>query len=390
MRSQYKILHTTYRTKWDYVEKRILNESVWMEENGHSIIIAAPTDTPLFLKAKAHGFKVYGIDFKRLSAIKDYKFLKRIFYNEKPDIINTHGTRDSKLALLAAKKAEVPLRILSRHNDKPVRNSFFNRKIYKKYCHYIFTTSDDTTKYIKKKFKLKDMQIFSISNGIIEPDNLIQKNEARILLAQELDLDINTQFIGFVGKQIGNKDISTLFEAFRNIKNSLDSYHVAIIGDIKNEYKNYLKKLATNLQISNQIHFLGFKENIWPYYRAIDCKILPEKNVQNRSNESVPLNILEAMICKCPVIGSKNTSLVDVIDHEKTGLLYEPSNSSDLSDKILKTVQNINDTNERIQNAFDFAKNNHTIASMGRDINRIYRLHQVKLERHHFKAGDIS
>ena len=88
MKSYDKIIHTTCNTKWTDLEKRIFSESVWMEQNGHKIIIVAPKNTPLFLKAKQHGFKVYGIEFRRLSTIKDYKLLKNIFYNEKPDVVN--------------------------------------------------------------------------------------------------------------------------------------------------------------------------------------------------------------------------------------------------------------------------------------------------------------
>ncbi|MCD4678572.1 MAG: glycosyltransferase family 4 protein [Desulfobacula sp.] len=384
MRSLYKILHTTCHTQWGSREKRIFNESVWMEKKGHKIIIVAPKDTPLFLNAKAHGFKVYGVRFKRLSMIKDYKLLKNIFYNEKPDIINTHGNQDSKIALFAAKKARVPLRILSRHNTAHVRNSWYNRKIYKKLCHYIFTTADHTTKHLQKVFKLKDMQIFSMPSGIIEPDHLLEKNIARKGLAGELSLAPETKFIGFVGRISQDKGVSTILEAFKKVKTELSGYHVAIVGKGTDEDLNSLKKLAKSLQIDEYIHFTGFKKNVWSYYRALDCKIMPSIDVKAVCLEGVPLAILEAMICECPVITSKSTGIVDIIDHEKTGLLFHKDDPSDLGDKILQTLQDEDATKQRIETARDFVKKHHTIDAMGRNIIRIYRLHQVKLDRRPF------
>ena len=384
MRSLYKILHTTCHTQWGSREKRIFNESVWMEKKGHKIIIVAPKDTPLFLNAKAHGFKVYGVRFKRLSMIKDYKLLKNIFYNEKPDIINTHGNQDSKTALFAAKKARVPLRILSRHNTAHVRNSWYNRKIYKKLCHYIFTTADHTTKHLQKVFKLKDMQIFSMPSGIIEPDHLLEKNIARKGLAGELSLAPETKFIGFVGRISQDKGVSTILEAFKKVKTELSGYHVAIVGKGTDEDLNSLKKLAKSLQIDEYIHFTGFKKNVWSYYRALDCKIMPSIDVKAVCLEGVPLAILEAMICECPVITSKSTGIVDIIDHEKTGLLFHKDDPSDLGDKILQTLQDEDATKQRIETARDFVKKHHTIDAMGRNIIRIYRLHQVKLDRRPF------
>lgn len=384
MISLYKILHTTCHTQWGGLEKRIFNESVWMEEKGHKIIIVAPEDTPLFLKAKEHGFNVYGIEFKRLSMIKDYKALKRIFYNEKPDIINTHGNKDSKLALLAAKKARVPLRILSRHISAHVRNSWYNRMVYKTLCHYIFTTADYTTKYLQKVFKLNCMRIFSMPSGIVKPDHLLEKTKARKALAHELGLDPETKFIGFVGRVSKDKGVCTLLEAFQKIKSKLLDYHLAIVGEGTDEYINSLKNLAQNLQIETRVHFTGFKEDVWPCYRAFDCKVLPSIDINGIPFEGIPQALLEAMICDCPVIGSKSGGIVDIIDHEKTGLLFNTNDPSDLADKILQTLQYEDATKERIETACNHVKKYHTIDAMGRNIIRIYRLHQVKLDRRLF------
>ncbi|MCK5695701.1 MAG: glycosyltransferase [Desulfobacula sp.] len=385
MISLYKILHTTCHTQWGGLEKRIFNESVWMEKKGHKIIIVAPKDTPLFLKAKKHGFKVYGIEFKRLSMIKDYKFLKSTFYNEKPDIINTHGNKDSRLALLAAKKIRIPLRILSRHNSAHVRNSWYNRIVYKKLCHYIFTTADYTTKHLQKAFKLKGMQIFSMPSGIVEPDHLLGKTKARKALAHKLGLDPDAKFIGFVGRVSKDKGVSTLLEAFTKIKSKLLGYHLAIVGQGTDETINSLKNLARNLQIEAQVHFTGFKEDVWSCYRALDCKIMPSIDINGVPFEGVPQALLEAMICECPVIGSKSGGIVDIIDHEKTGLLFNTNDPSDLADKILQVLQDEDATKQRVQRARDNVIKHHTIDALGRDIIRIYLLHKVKLDKqHHF------
>ena len=382
MKSHYKITHTTCHTGWGGLEKRIFNESVWMEKNEHKVIIAAPKDTPLFLKAKKQGFKVYGIEFKRFSMLKDYKLLKNMFYNEKPDIVNTHGNKDSKLALYAARKMNVPLRILSRHISAHVRNSWYNRLVYKKLCHYIFTTADYTTRHLQKVFKLNGMQIFTMSSGIIEPDHLIEKEKAREDLAEELGLDPQTRFIGFSGRVSRDKGVSTILRAFKKIKPRLAGYHVAILGHGTQKYINFLKNLAKDLQIESHVHFIGFKEDIWQYYRAFDCKILPSKDINGIPFEGIPQSLLEAMFASCPVIGSKSGGIVDIIEHGKTGLLFNTLDPSDLAEKIMQTLQEDDTfTAKRVKTARNLVKKQHTIDAMGRNTIRIYRLHQVKLDR---------
>jgi len=377
MRAHYKIIHTSCYTGWGNLEQRIFNESVWMRNNEHKIIIVAPRNSPLFLKAKEHRFKVYGIDFKHFSMIRDYKLLKNIFYNEKPDVVNTHDHKDSRLALYAAKITEVPLRIMSRHVSSHVKNSWSNRKLYKQLCHYVFTTSDYTTCHLQKVLKLKGMQIFSIPDGIIIPDHLIDKEKARTDLATKLNLDPQSRFIGFTGKISKEKGVSTILKAFKIIKPRLREYHITIVGKGTDKYISFLKNLARDLQIGNHVHFIGFKENVWRYYQAFDCNILPSKDKNGIPFEGVPQTLLKAMYCSCPVIGSKNGGIVDIIEHEKTGLLFNSMVPSDLADKILQTLQNDNATKKRVKAARSMVKKNHSIDIMGRDIIRIYRLHQV-------------
>jgi glycosyltransferase involved in cell wall biosynthesis len=348
-----------------------------MNKRGHQIVIAAPKDTPLFLNAKEKGFKVYAIEFNQFSIIKDYKILKNIFHIEKPDIINTHGNKDSKLALFAAKKAHVPLRILSRHISAHVKNSWYNRMVYKKWCHFIFTTADYTTKHLKQVFKLKDMQVFSMPSGIIEPNFLLKKAEARQVLAKELGLDPKTRFIGFVGRVSKDKGVSCLVEAFKKVRPALSGYHVAIVGGGTDEYINLLKELAKTLGIEGYIHFTGFKKNVWQYYRALDCKILPSMDRNGIPFEGIPQSLLEAMICNCPVIGSKSGGIVDIIDHERTGLLFDTGDPFDLAQKIRMTLKDKDATQKRVDTALDHARNHHTIDTMGRNILRIYKLHQL-------------
>lgn len=352
-----------------------------MENKGHQIIIVAPKGTPLFKKAKKHGFKVYDISFNRLSILRDYDRLKRVFRNERPDVVNTHGNEDAKLSLYAAQKMNVPLRILSRHISAHVRNAWYSRKLYKKYCHYVFTTSDYTTKHLKQVFKLNDMKVFTLPSGIAEPEKTLEKSEAVAQLRKELRLDTQTKFIGFVGRVSEDKGVSIILKAFSKIKKRLPGYHIVIVGQGTDAYLNVLRNTAHKLDIAEKVHFTGFKENIWPYYPAFECKILPSIDMNGVPFEGIPQSILESMICRCPVIGSKSGGIKDIIKDRETGLLFETENPSDLADKIMTTLNNQSQTARQVKAAYKKVKKYHTLDAMGKNIIRIYRLHQVKLSR---------
>lgn len=383
--SQYKIIHTTCHTEWGGLEKRIFNESVWMQKKGHDIIIIAPEDTPLLAKSKAHGFKTYEINFRRLSTIRDYKKIRLILDEEKPDILNTHGNKDSKIALPAAKKADIPLRILSRHISAHVRSSFYNRLMYKNLCHYVFTTADYTKKHLQNVFGLNSMKVFSIPSGIIEPESLPEKDRARADLSQELNLPPESRFIGFVGRVSKDKGVSTILRAFNLVKLKLPHYHIVIVGSGTSQYINSLQTLSKDLQIESRIHFTGFKENVWKYYRAFECKVLPSRDIKGIPFEGVPQALLEAMYCGCPVIGSKSGGIMDIISGGTTGLLFNPYAPSELAEKLIETLHEKKaETLDRVEKARELIKKKHTIDAMGRNILRIYSVHKVRMNSNSF------
>ncbi|OGR24326.1 MAG: hypothetical protein A2277_02070 [Desulfobacterales bacterium RIFOXYA12_FULL_46_15] len=381
MRTFYKILHTTCETRWGIIEKRIYNELSWMKEKGHNLILVCPKDSPLFLKAKENGIKVYGIDFKPFSIFRNYNLLKNFLYNEKPDIIHTHGKYDTQIALYSAKKLQIPLRILSFHNNYRIRKTPWNRIICKRFCHYIFTASRYTTGYLQKLFKLKDMRAFTMAAGIIEPETFPEKTEARKMLALELGLDPETKFIGVSGNPSKGKSLSTLLGAFQTVKARLPGYHLVISGQGTSESVSMAKALAMGLRIENSTHFTSLEEDSWLFLRALECHVLPSLHIKDEDFVQKRQSLLCAMLCKTPVIGPGTDLAADVLVHEKTGLVHEEFNPSDLSDKIIQTLQDENSTMSRTKAARDFVKKHHTMDTLGRDIIRIYSLHQIRRSR---------
>lgn len=364
----YKIIHTTCHTDWGGLEKRVLNESLWMADKGHRVIIIAPENTPLLQRAKGRGIKLYPMSFKRLSALSDYSRLVRIFNQEKPDIVNTHGNTDAKIALPAAKTAHVPCRILSRHISTPVNNTWYNQLLYKNLSHYTFTTADYTRRHLQDVFNLSDKQVWSIPSGLVEPAALHPKDETRSALAARLNLDPCTRFIGFAGRVSRDKGVDTLLKGFGKAAGHIP-HHLVIAGTGDASFLSRMSELARDLNIETRVHFIGFQENVWPFYRSLDCKILPSVF------EGIPQVLIEAMYALCPVIGSRTGGIADIIAHDTTGLLFDVGHSDELCEMILKTINAPGATMERVQNAAQQITRCYTIETMGQKIIRIYQNH---------------
>jgi glycosyltransferase involved in cell wall biosynthesis len=120
---------------------------------------------------------------------------------------------------------------------------------------------------------------------------------------------------------------------------------------------------------------MGFTDDVWSVYRALDCKVLASENINGIPFEGVPQALLEAMYCECPVIGSKTGGIPDIIEHRITGLLFDPGDADTLATLMLETLFQETATRKRAETAFKKVLKNHTIEAMGRNILRIYHLH---------------
>lgn len=368
-----KIIHTTCHTQFGGLEKRIYNESCWMAEKGHDIIIVAPPNTPLSEKSKNKGFATVGMAFKSSSFLNDFFKLRQLFRTTNPHILNTHGNEDSKIALTAAIGSGIPIKILSRHISAHVRNSRHNRILYKNLCHYIFTTADYTTRHLINTFHLSEEKVRTIASGIIPPEILLEKKEAKERLARELSLDPSaSRFIGFVGRVSHDKGVDTLMNAFQHIAGKIP-HHLVIVGKGNDTYLTELKKRAEDLKIGNRVHFTGFKEDVWPYYRAIECMVLASRDINGIPFEGIPQAVLESMYARCPVIGSRSGGIPDVIQHGSTGFLFPVEDHRELSDLLLQTLNNPLETQQRVENAFRMAADKHTLDAMGNKILDIFQ-----------------
>lgn len=385
MRTFYKILHTTCKPGWGDIEQKIYNELAWMKDQGHNMILVCPKESPLFVKAKENGIKVFGIDFKPFSFFKNYKLLKNFLYNEKPDVLHTHGKSDTAMAQYSARKLKIPLRLLSYHNDYRVKKTLWNRIIFKSCCHYIFTPSRFTTGYLQKLFKLKEMKVFTLPAGIIPPDILSEANTAREAFAGALGLDPGARFIGVSGLPGKGKALNALLEAFQTVKARLPGHHLVISGTLETDAAHAVMTLSKGLKIEDAVHFVESWKDPWLFYRAMSCFILTQMDIKQTDVVQKRQALLCAMLSETPVLGPKTELAADLLTHEKTGLIYDEMNFSDLAGKLVHTLQNEDSVKDRVEAAKNFAAKHHTIDTLGRDIIRIYSLHQIRRNRPSFQ-----
>jgi glycosyltransferase involved in cell wall biosynthesis len=76
--------------------------------------------------------------------------------------------------------------------------------------------------------------------------------------------------------------------------------------------------------------FLGYQEEVAPYYAAFDAMILPS------INEGTPVSAIEALAAGRPVVATRVGGVPDVVREGEDGFLVEPGDVDALAERLAR------------------------------------------------------
>lgn len=262
----------------------------------------------------------------RFSYIKIFIFsffpLLKILKKNQPDYLIVHLITSLPIFIyiLFNFKTNLILRI----SGLPKLNIFrlFFWKIANKKIHSVICPSKATYEYLIKKNIFEKNKIFLIYDPIIDI------NEFKILRKKNID-DYNfySNNIVLAGRLTKQKNFILFVNAFEKILKQLPDFRANIIG--KGEEKNLLEEKIINLKLSNKIHLLGYKENIYNY--LFNSKIF----ILTSLWEDPGFVLIEAAMCNLILISSDcPNGPTEFLNNGQFGFLYKSNSIEDLIDKF--------------------------------------------------------
>lgn len=261
-------------------------------------------------------------------------FLKHKIIELNPDIVHAQGSFAPYSTAAALVRNKYPT-ILTMHGiiAKELKfhkgiNFIFILFIHKPNERYVVSKiSNIIAVSLHVKNVISDMtqsQICVIQNGIdFEDIHNVQPHKS-----------IEYPSILFVGGLSKVKGIDTLLNAVPIIRKKILNLCLYIAGSGPEE--NKLKELVKELNIEENVNFLGYVSEIekYSYYKSADVCVFPS------IYEPFGIVLLEAMACGKPVVASNVGGIPFVVEEGKTGLLFESGNIEDLADKIMTILEN--------------------------------------------------
>lgn len=235
----------------------------------------------------------------------------------KPDIIYGQFFFNTELGAYLKDKINVPLVGIEHaarfHNAKLDTQTYTSAKYAYSKADHIITVSCKLQDSIKRHFNKESQVVYNLVNEIYFKESVFHKDE--------YDYPLN---IVSVGSLVKRKGFDLLIRAIK----SVDNVRLTIIGGGP-EYDN-LKKLITELNLTNQVQLLGkrSKPEIISCFKKSDFFVLASHN------ETFGLVYAEAMALGLPVIGTRCGGPEEIIN-ESNGLLVEVNNITQLIDSII-------------------------------------------------------
>lgn len=132
------------------------------------------------------------------------------------------------------------------------------------------------------------------------------------------------------------KGQSLLIEAAARLKTQgkLGGLHLAIVGDVapgQDAIRTALVEQVAQAGLASDVSFIPFVRDIRPVWQAAAIAVVP-------STEPEPFGMvaIEAMAAGVPVVAAGHGGLLDIVEHERSGLLVTPRDSAALADALLR------------------------------------------------------
>ncbi len=199
-------------------------------------------------------------------------------------------------------------------------------------CDHIIFGCQYQMEHWKKTYLLPESMSSVIYNGV----DLTYFDPALFLMGQDeirgkYNIKSEQLVLGNVAMLRPEKGHLYLLQVVKKLLDDGVDVMLMLVGDGA-EYGRLNRFVSENLLEENVV-FLGQLSDIRPILSIVDIFILPSTAVETFSNA-----VLEAMAMECPVIMSNLSGAAEMIEHERSGYLFEPGNVLQLYGGIKKLI----------------------------------------------------
>jgi glycosyltransferase involved in cell wall biosynthesis len=317
-----------------------------LQERGYDTTLAAGSlargeDSMAFV-ADELGVEVVRIDElgREISPLRDLVATIRLallIRRERPQILHTHTAKAGTVARVAALLAgsrRPPIVVHTFHGHVlrgyfgPVRSLFFRlleRRLASMTTALVAVSPQVRDDLVALGVAPRDRFVV-IRLGIELDRRVAPDQDGRLESRRYLGIPPDRFAVGWIGRMTAVKRTDDVLIAFRRLRDSGVDACLCLVGDGPD--RTHLERRAHELGVVRDTVFLGYQEDVAPYYAAFDALVLPS------GNEGTPVSAIEALAAGRPVVATRVGGVPDVVRDGEDGFLVEAGATDDLADRL--------------------------------------------------------
>ncbi|EHU1275653.1 glycosyltransferase [Acinetobacter baumannii] len=306
-------------------EKVVCELADKLYELGHEVCIVYFTGE--IIRRPKNNINIIYIPLKISSLIFSVYSVMKLVDQWKPDVIHSHMFHANIIARLAKIRRKNIRIICSSHSN--YEGGALRMMMYamtEKLCDVHTNVSSNAATALMHAGAVRKRKIKAVYNGINIKDYHFDEVENKYL-HKAFNLKNEAKTILAIGRIDTPKDYPNLLKAFKIIYEIDNSVHLFIAGN--GPKKEEIMLLANNLGINSNVKFLGIRNDIPKLLNSCDLFI------SSSAWEGFGLAILEAMICKKPIVATETDGAKELLNNEN---LVEIGNPELLAKKALQKL----------------------------------------------------
>jgi glycosyltransferase involved in cell wall biosynthesis len=324
----YKTLHIDDQLAWRGGQSQALHLLRGLAERGHHAELVSPPGSVLAERAREAGITVHDVPMKGEADLLAVRRIARVVREGKHDIVHMHSAHAHMLGAMACAFNLRPKCIVHRRVDFPINRGPLGVAALKYHFRInAYVAVCEAIKQVLVAGGVNPKKIFVVHSGAAPPKIADHRDVRR-----EMGILPDEKVVGTIGALVDHKGQRYLIEAAPLVLKKCPKTVFVIVGE--GELEGELRRLAARLHMEKKIIFPGFQEYAGNYLRVFDVFAAPS-HMDGLNN-----SVVEAMIMKRPVVGTRAGGIPEIVEHEKSGLLVPPKDPTALADAIIGLLRN--------------------------------------------------
>ncbi len=319
-----------------------------LQQEGYDVVALSSPDADLKELGEREGVRTVGVAMeRRVSPLKDLLSLIKlvsVMKKERPDMVHSMTPKAGLLCMMAARMANVPVRVHTFTGLVWPTASGLSRKILmmtdKITCAcatHVVPEGEGVKQDLQCCITRKPLKVLGYGN-VKGVDLDYWKRTLSAVDSQKFT------FV-FVGRIVREKGINELVSAFVRLNKEHADTRLLLVGPYEENIDPVLPETKRLIDECEAIEAVGSQKDVRPFYEQSDVLVFPSYR------EGFPNVVIEAGAMELPSIVTDINGSREIVENERNGLIVPPYDEHALYDAMIWMVEHPNERKRMAENA---------------------------------------